>query len=230
MRSLRHLCLAVVVALGPAGLSARAAGDQPIGVIEVSQNANLDGLRAVEGSDFYGGEEFVTYQAGGVQLRLHHCRIDLGAMTNARFMPDATPDRLLLIQGTARYSCPKGAALLIDTPAGTVRGADGMPSSGMIDVTDTHNLVISAFDQGLVLDNDGELHLIAAGQSYRINVQEAAADSPGGGQTIPATNNHRRRRKLVMVLIISGGVFYATMRSWCELTESPSKPEREDCP
>ena len=222
MRLLGRLCLVAILACVPASLRARAAGDQPVGVIEVSQNANLDGLRAVEGSDFYAGEEFVTYQAGEVQLRVHHCRIALGAMTNARFMPDATPDRLLLIQGTARYSCPKGAGLLIDTPAGTVRGADGMPASGLIDVTDAHNLVISAFDQGLVLDNDGELHLIAPGQSYRINVQEA--DSDGGGQTVPATKNHRRRRKLAMILIFGGPTFVAGYGAWHLLTESPSKP------
>ncbi|HKQ87869.1 MAG TPA: hypothetical protein VJS43_13990 [Candidatus Acidoferrales bacterium] len=222
MRLLGYLCLVAILAFVPASLPVRAAGDQPIGVIEVSQNANLDGLRAAEGSDFYAGEEFVTYQAGEVQLRVHHCRIGLGAMTNARFMPDATPDRLLLIQGTARYSCPKGAGLLIDTPAGTVRGADAMPASGMIDVTDAHNLVISAFDQGLVLDNDGELHLIAPGQSYRINVQEADAD--GGGQTIPATKNRRRRRKLAMILIFGGPTLLAGYAGWHLLTESPSKP------
>lgn len=226
MRLLGYLSLVAVLSTVPAALRTRAAGNQPIGVIEVSRDADLDGLRAVEGSDFYGGEEFVTDKAGEVQLRLHHCRIDLGEMTNARFLPDATPDRLLLIQGTARYSCPKGAALLIDTPAGIVRGADGMAASGMVDVTDPHNLVISAFDQGLVLDNDGELHLIGAGQSYRINVQDAAEDA-GGSEPIPATNR-RRKKKLAMVLII-GGAAYAVYQGWCELTESPSKPERENC-
>ncbi len=227
MRLLAHIGVAAIFALGPASLAANAAGTQPLGVIELSQNANLDGLAAIQGSDFYAGEEFVTSQAGEVQLRIHHCRIDLGAMTSARFMPDETPDRLLLIQGTARYSCPKGAALLIDTPAGTVRGLNGMAASGMIDVSDAHNLAVSAFDQGLILDNDGELHMIGAGQSYRINVQDAA-DS-GGGQTIPATNNHRRRKKLAMILIIGGGAFYAAYQGWCELTESPSKPEVENC-
>lgn len=223
MRVFGCLCLLAVLSIGPTALTANAAGDQPIGVIEVSQNANLDGLRAVEGSDFYGGEEFVTYQAGDVQLRVHHCRIELGALTNARFLPGSTPDHLLLIQGTARYSCPKGAAILVDTPAGTVCGADGMPASGMIDVTDAHNLVISSFDQGLVLDNDGELHLIAAGQSYRINVQEADSDA-GGGQTIPAAKNHRRRKKLAMLLIIGGPTFLAVYGGWHLLAESPSRP------
>ena len=222
--------LVALVCCGPAAFLAHSAGNSPLGVVETSQNGNLDGLSAVAGSDFYGGEEFVTYQAGQMQLRVHQCRIDLGALTNARFMPDATPDHLLLIQGSARFSCPKGAALLIDTPAGIVHGNAGEAASGMIVVTDPRDLIISAYDEGLILDNDGELHIISPGQSYRIAVKEESASAEGGGgEPIPAANGHRRRKKIVMTLIIGGATFYATSEIWCELRESPSKPERDDC-
>lgn len=214
------LPLAFLAISGLAAPSAHAAGNGPIGVVEVSQNANLDGQNAVAGSDFYGGEEFVTYQQGQVRLRVHLCRVDLGEMTNARFMPDAAPDRLLVIQGTARYACPAGGAILIETPAGMLHGVDGKAASGMVAVTDAHNLVISAYDQPLVLDNDGELHYIEAGQTYRVAVTDVADYGAGSQQAV----NHRRRKRIVMWLVLGGGVVTADYFLWNQLTESPSSP------
>lgn len=205
---------------GTVAISVSAAGKSPIGVVEVSQNANLDGQNAVVGSDFYGGEEFVTYQEGQVRLRVHHCRIDLGEMTNARFLPDASPDRLLVIQGSARYSCPIGAALLIETPAGVLHGADGKAASGMVEVTDAHDLMISAYDAPLVLDNDGELHYIQAGQTYRV----AVTDEADNGVASPQAVSHHRRKLLLWRVMGIGSVAVADYFLWNCLTESPWKP------
>lgn len=209
------LCSGLVLAAGPA----RAAGDQPIGVVELSHNAHIDGLDAAVGSDFYGGEEFVTFEQGAMQLRVRQCRIDLGASTDARFLPDSHPDRLLVIQGSARYSCPAGAWLWIDTPAGIVHGAQGEAASGMINVTDAHNLVISAYGQGLILDNDGDLHTIAAGESYRVVVTEEAADVIS-----PQDQKKHRRRKVAMWLVDGSAGTFAAVELWRYVCESPWKP------
>lgn len=207
--------LALSSLLAPA---ASAAGNSPIGVVEVSQNATLDGQSAGVGSDFYAGEEFVTYQQGQMRLRVRLCRIDLGEMTNARFLPDATPDRLVVTQGRARYSCPVGVALLLDTPAGVLHGVNGKAASASVGVADAHDLVISAYDQPLVLDNDGELHSIDAGQTYRVAVTQQA--DYGGS---PQAAHHRRRRRLVMWRLMGvGSVAVADYLWWNCLTERPS--------
>jgi hypothetical protein len=223
MRLLGYFCLTAMVCVGSAARLAQAAGDQPIGVVVNSQNGNLDGTAAVAGSDFYGGEEFVTYAQGSMQLRVHHCRIDLGENTDARFLPDETPDHLLVIQGSARYSCPAGAFLLIDTPAGIVHGVEGQPASAMIVITDPRNLVISAYDQGLVLDNDGELHGINAGQTYRVAVEEEADASPASGYP-PQVQRKRRRRKIAMWLIGGSVTAFAVTDVIEQMDESPYKP------
>lgn len=210
--------LAVLALSGLATLAASAAGDGPIGVVEVSQNASLDGQGATVGSDFYGGEEFVTYQQGQMRLRVHNCRIELGEVTDARFLPDAKPDRLLVIQGSARYSCPIGAALVLETPAGVLRGVDSKAASASVRVTDAHDLLISAYDQPLVLDNEGELHYIEAGQTYRIAVTGGAGYGDGAQQAV-----HHHRRKLVMWRVMGvGSVAVADCLWW--FAESPSKP------
>jgi hypothetical protein len=219
MRLTAYLLLAGVFCAGPAASAVNAAGEQPIGVVVVSQNGHLDGTNAVEGTNFYGGEEFVTYESGAMQLRVRDCRIDLGAATDARFLPDSHPDHLLVIQGSARYSCPAGAAIWIETPAGVVHGTDGMPSSGMVVVSDAHNMTISAYGEPLVLDNEGELHLINAGESYRVAV---ADEDPGA---VPqSTQNKHRRRKLVFWLIGGATAAFAAGEIWEQDSESPYKP------
>jgi hypothetical protein len=190
----------------------------------VSQNGHLDGLDAAAGADFYGGEEFVTYEAGAMQLRVHQCRIDLGATTDARFLPDAHPDHLLVVQGSARYSCPAGAMLWIDTPAGIIHGSDGMPASGMVVISDPHDLTISAYGQGLVLDNEGELHLIGPGQMYRVAVEEEA--EAAGASLPPQAQKKHRRRKLAMWLIGGSIATFAAGEIWEQDSESPYKPVR----
>jgi hypothetical protein len=220
MRLRTYFFLAALVCAGPAVSSAGAAGSQPIGVIVNSQNGRLDGSSAVQGTNFFGGEEFVTYESGAMQLRVRECRIDLGATTDARFLPDSHPEHLLVIQGSARYSCPASAMLWLETPAGVLHGADGMPSSGMIIVNDAHSMTVSAYGEPLVLDNDGELHMINAGQSYRIAISEE--DTDGGAP--PKTAVNRRRRRLAMWLISGAAAAFITAALWDNMSESPYKP------
>ncbi|HXA57411.1 MAG TPA: hypothetical protein VNU84_08220 [Candidatus Acidoferrum sp.] len=219
MRLTTCFCLTVLLCAGPAASAAKAAGEQPIGVIVTSQNGRLDGTSAVEGSNFYGGEEFVTYESGAMQLRVRQCRIDLGATTDARFLPDSHPEHLLVIQGSARYSCPAGAAVWLETPAGVVRGADGMPASGLVVVNDAHSMTVSAYGEPLVLDNDGELHTINAGESYRVAISDDDAGAPP-----QAVQNKHRRRKLVFWLIGGSAAAFAVGEIWEQYSESPYKP------
>jgi hypothetical protein len=225
MRTFAYFCAAAALSLaGFAGLPgmANAAGEPALGVIETAQNSHVDGITAVPGSDFFAGEEFVTYDAGQVELRVRQCRIYLGATTDARFLPDSHPDDLQVMQGTARYRCPAGALLWIETPAGIIHGADGQPASGMIVVTDDHTMTISADGQGLVLDNAGELHFIAPGQSYRVTIAAESADAA----IIQASpeQKKRRRRKLAFWLLGGGGAAFAATAGWDHWSESPWKP------
>lgn len=224
MKPVLCVCIAALCAsLG--ALPTRAAGDQPLGVIDVAQDSRVDGLTAAAGADFYAGEEFVTNQDGAVKLRIRDCRIDLGASTNARFLPDSHPDRLQVIQGSARYSCRAGAMLLLETPAGIVHGADGKDTSAMVVINDAHNLVISAYGDGLVLDNDGDIHLIAAGESYRVTVSDESADASAPESPEDENQRKRRRRKLAMWLIGGGAVGFGAAELYEQWSESPYKPK-----
>jgi hypothetical protein len=179
-----------------------------IGVVVSSENARADGVDATIGSNLYAAEEFATYEHGRLELRVKDCRIYMGANTEAHFQSDSVRDHLVILQGAARYRCPAGAVLWIETPAGIVHGAEGLAASGLIVVNDAHNLVITADAQDLVLDTDGELHLVKAGQSYRVAVSDdddQPDDANSGNANIKQPGNPRRHRKIAMWLI-GGGV------------------------
>jgi hypothetical protein len=220
MRLTICLCIAAL-GIGTGAFVVRAAAESALGVIETADNAHVDGLEATAGSNFFAGEEFVTYDQGDVHLRVNDCQIDLGATTDARFLTDSTTNHLLVIQGTARYHCPAGASLVIEAPAGLIRAAQGQAVSGMVVVKDPKNLVIAAYGQGLILDNDGERHSIAAGQTYRVAVEENTADSEAW-PTSQFQKTHRRRR-LAFWLIGGGGISFAAYKFWDNETEAPYK-------
>ena len=223
MRFLGYCCVVALLSAAPGASAVPAAGGQPIGVIEATQDGHLDGTDAHAGSDFYAGEEFVTYESGAMRLRVHHCRIDLGNSTEAQFLPDESRDHLQVVQGTARYSCPKGASLWVETPAGILRGVPGLESSGMAIINDSHSMVVSAYGASLVLDNDGELHIINPGQTYRVAVVSESGDANAGRSAPTPTQRKRHRRKLAMWLIGGSGTAFAGGEIWEQGSESPYK-------
>jgi len=88
-------------------------------------------------------------------------------------------------------------------------------------------VVISAYRGALVLDNDGELHTIPAGKSYRVTMdweqsdQQAPAASTGGDNPIIQPRK-RRRRKLAFYLIFTAALAGASYVIWDHLYQSPS--------
>ncbi len=51
-----------------------------------------------------------------------------------------------------------------------MRAANGQPGYGQVTIIGPREVVISAYRGTLVLDNDGELHEIPAGKSYRVTL------------------------------------------------------------
>ncbi|MFZ0882735.1 MAG: hypothetical protein WAN14_05015, partial [Candidatus Acidiferrales bacterium] len=111
---------------------------------------------------------------------------------------------------------------------------DGVPSYGQGTISSPLEVVISAYRVTLVLDNEGELHTIPAGKSYRVTMDlEPAAVAPTAEPAAQETQSDngqvvqprkRRRKKLAFYLIFTGALAGASYALWDELAESPSKP------
>ena len=189
--------LSVVLLFSTASGAAWAAGsERPLGTIELADRARLDGNDALKGAEFFAGQNLATGEGGILQIEIHSGWIEMGAFTNATFLRDASLSRLQITRGSLRFSEPANGGFVIDTPAGILRGAEGHGAAGMVVIHDAKTMEISAYGQDLVLDNDGELHLIPAGRSYRVEVREAAASSSG-----PMAGYNPPRRKLALYLI-----------------------------
>ena len=89
-------------------------------------------------------------------------------------------------------------------------------------------MIISAYRGTLVLDNDGDLHEISAGKSYRVTMDLDPAAEPQG--PAGAGGNNRvvapRRRHLLFDLIVLGAAAGAGVALWYHLSESPSNPNQ----
>jgi hypothetical protein len=228
MRFTALVCLAAMLGLSSQVAAARPATGEPAGVIEMASRAQLSGLPAFAGATVLPGETLVTDTGGAVQLRAGVAQVFLGASTNATLLEASQLLHATVTQGNVRFSSPSSLPVAIETPAGILRGEDGYAVAGMVTVNDSENLVVSAISENLILDNDGELHMIRAGRSYRVAVSEEPADQGADGNSPPAPRihiyNRRRRRKLALWLIGGGVAAFAAGDIWEQDSESPYKP------
>ena len=218
-----------VLLLGAAAGAARAAAgpERPMGVVELAHNARLDDQEVGKGNNIiFPGDQFVTGEDGELRLRVDTSQVQVGASSRVGFLADSCPTGLKVIGGFLRFSEPVNGGVAFATPAGVVRGVEGQAASGLIVIRDANALEISAYDQNLILDNDGELHVIPAGQSYRVGVQDAAQDPPASSSMPrPLKGFPTPRRKLVLYTIAGVVAVFANLEIWDQDSESPYKPK-----
>ena len=211
--------LAAVLLLGSASGVAQAAGmERSLGVVDIAEQARVDGNDISKGADFFAGQDLATGEGGVLQVRVQSGRIQMGAFSDATVLPDTSPSRLQIIRGSVRFSEPANGGFVIGTPAGILRGAEGHGAAGMVVIHDANNMEISAYGEDLILDNDGELHLIPAGRSYRVEVREAPANSSS-----PVAGYHPPRRKLALYMIGGAVAVFAEYEIWNHGSERPYK-------
>jgi len=129
-------------------------------------------------------------------------------------------------RGTVGFSSNGTDQLALQIPEGIVRAANGQPGYGQVTVLGPREVIVSAYRGTLVLDNEGDLHEIPAGKSYRVTMDLDAATEPQG--PAGAGGNNRvvapRHRHLVFDLIVLGAAGAASYALWYHLSESPSNP------
>jgi hypothetical protein len=214
MRFPAMICLAAVSGLS-AGAAARAAGGGPTAVVQAAERAQLAGKPVAAGTAVHAGESLTTATGGTLELRAGSTELSLGSSTRATLIEaDPSADSVQTIhavvaQGTLKFSAPASAAIAIETPAGVLSGDSGYAASGMVAITEADTLTTSAFGENLILDNDGELHLLKAGHSYRVAISDVDADAQSQGTDaegppISAYSPHKRRK--LGLWLIGGGV------------------------
>lgn len=227
MRELSRCCLIAMIITGLLNVPAFAANEKPLGLVTQAQDAQIGNSKVAVGTTIFPGDTLATEIGGTLRMKVGASQLYLLSSSSATLAQDTDIVHAVVGRGTVGFSSNGNDKLELEIPEGIVRAADGQPAYGQVTITGPQEVVISAYRGALILDNDGDIHMIAAGKSYRVTMDlDATAAEPQapagagtkGGVVAP------RRRHLLFALITLGVVAGASYGIWYVLSESPSSP------
>jgi hypothetical protein len=226
MRSLAKSCLIAVLIAGLLNLPAFAADEKPLGLITQAQDAHLGDTNVAIGTTVYPGDTIATDPGGTARLKVGGSQIYLLSSSAATLSQSSNVVHAVVARGTVGFSSNGTDQLGLEIPEGILRAAPGIPTYGQVTIVSPIEVIITAYRGTLVLDNDGELHTIAEGKSYRVTMDLEPAAAPQGPAGAPTSGGvpYPKHRHLLFDLIVLGAVAGITVAVWQELMESPSKP------
>jgi hypothetical protein len=201
-----------------------AAADKALGVVIQSQVSRMGQSNLAVGTSVYAGDSVWTDVGGTLRMKVGSGLMYLLASSAMTLGQEDGTVQATLARGTAGFSATPKDKIELLVPQGIVRAADGQPGYGQVTILSEKDVVIAAYRGTLVLDNAGELHMIAAGSAYRVTILDDDAQKQEGSDTqeYPTTHAKKRRRRLLVALFFMGGAGIGSYFLYEELTESPS--------
>ncbi|MGB0035610.1 MAG: hypothetical protein WBP79_09065 [Candidatus Acidiferrales bacterium] len=218
MRSLFTTGLVAVLVVSLLDLPVRASGAKPLGIVIQSQSARLDNTVAAMGTTVYPGDALSTDTGGMLRLKFGSGQLYLFSASSAKVAQESSGVQATILRGTAAFSSSEADQLSLLLPEGILRAANDKPAYGQVTIVGPNVVIIAAMRGSLILDNEGELHTIGAGSSYRVTMV------PEPGDDVQSPTRARKRRRLIVALIIFGGAAIASGLIYNHYSESPSKP------
>jgi hypothetical protein len=231
LRSIARSFTAIFVVVCLIDLPAFAAAAKPLGQVVQAREALLDNSNLAVGTTVYPGDTVQTDEGGTLRLKLGTTQLFLLSSSAATFSQRENVIRATVGRGTVGFSADAASAVELAVPQGILRAANGQAAYGQVSIIGPQDVVISAYRGSLVLDNEGELHTIPAGNSYRVtmDLEPAAEPAPAAGRDSDPGRDAgvipTKRRKLYFELLILGAVAVGSGVIWYEVTQSPSKPK-----
>lgn len=215
-------CLAALLCAGLCNLPVMATGDKALGRVAEAEHAHLDGVSAVTGATIYAGDAIDTENPGVLRLRLASGQLYFTGSSAATLSEHSGVASARLVRGTASFSIPDSTQFELETPAGILRGSGQNFIRGQVAINNPHELIVWAVRGDLILDNDGELHTIAEGKTFRVVIEDDAA--PSSNDDTPE-QRRRKKRKLLFFLIFAGAVVGTSVALWHHNYESQYDPQ-----
>lgn len=208
---------AVALICGPAW----AGHGKALGSVGQTNNSLIDNGTAMAGASVYACDVLDTDQYGDLRVQFHGSQIALGA--SSEVVLDGSPDavRVIAVSGSVSFSAPFSSALIVDTPAGTLREASGQAYGGTVTITAPNVLVVSAV-RGTIVLNKSAVYSIPAGKSARITFDHPADTSCHGPGYVRDPVDSSKLKFEIIATTVTGGIAVIT---WKELTESETKPD-----
>ena len=231
MRPISKSLLVAILIGSLLNLPAFAANEKPLGLVTQAQEAQIGTAAVAIGTTVYPGDTVATDTGGILRLKVGGSQVYLLASSAATLSQNAQMVHALVARGTVGFSSNGTDQVGLEIPEGIVSAANGQPAYGQVTLTGPREVVISAYRGTLVLDNDGELHTIPAGKSYRVTMDlEPPAAKPVAQEAAGVGGNNNndivapKHRHLVFDLIVLGTMAAVSAVVYYEVTQSPSKP------
>ena len=227
MRSIARSLITICLIAGLLDLPALAATAKPLGLVIQAREALLDNSNIAVGTTVYPGDTVQTDEGGTLRLKLGTTQLYLLSSSAATFSQRENFIRATVGRGTVGFSESEASNIELEIPQGIVRSANRQAARGQVSIIGPQDVVISAYQGSLILDNEGELHTIPAGKSYRVtmDLEPAAAQPPEPARRGEETGVvPTKRRRLYFELLLLGSVAVGSAVIWYEVTQSPSKP------
>ncbi len=220
--------LVAILSVGLINVPSFAANEKPLGLVTQATEAHLWSATVAIGTTVYPGDTLATDEGGTVRLKVGGSQFYLLSSSSATLSANSAIVNAAVARGTVGFSSNGTDQLALEIPEGIIRAANGQPGYGQVTIIGPREVIVSAYRGTLVLDNDGDLHEIPAGKSYRVTMDLEPAAEPqapagvGGNNKVVAP----KRRHLLFDLIVLGAVGAASYALWYHLSESPSNPNQ----
>jgi hypothetical protein len=230
LRSIARSLIAILLVTSLVNIPAFAAPAKPLGMVIQAREAMLDNANLSVGTTVYPGDTVQTDEGGTLRLKFGATQLYLLASSAATFSQKQNVIRATVGRGTVGFSASGPSDVELEVPQGILRAANGQGAYGQVSITGPLEVVISAYSGTLILDNEGELHSIPAGKTYRVtmDLEPAAQPAPPTGRPRDPGNDAgvipTKRRRLIFDLLIVGGTAVGSYFIWREITVSPSLP------
>jgi hypothetical protein len=177
---------------------------KPLGTVAEATGAHLRAGSAAIGANVFAGDFVKTDENGALRLRLGTGELYLSAASYVSLEEHNGLASVTLVKGSASFSLPNPIEFELETPAGTLRGSGENATSGQVAITSEHQIVVTASRGDLILDNDGDLHTIAEGKSFRIVIDEVPTAQPGSRTSV--RSSLRQKHKLLFFEVAGNGL------------------------
>jgi hypothetical protein len=226
MRVCFRACLIAILMAGLLNLPAYAANDSPLGmIIQAEGLAHLGPTKAAIGSTVYPGDSVFTEAGSTMRLRVGGSQVYLLSESGASLSQGKDMVHVVVAHGTVGFSSPANDPVGLDTPLGFVHPVAGHSAFGQVTLNSRIEMIVTAYHGDLIVEENGNVHTILEGKSYRITTElEPPAQPPSSSQSSQGSGTKSAMSSPKgEVIAIVGGAALLSLLAWSEFCESPSR-------
>ena len=225
MRVCFRACLIAILAAGMLNLPAYAANDSPLGmIIQAEGLAHLGPTKAAIGSTVYPGDNVFTEAGSTMRLRVGGSQVYLLSESGASLSQGKDMVHVVVAHGTVGFSSPANDPVGLDTPLGFVHPVPGHAAFGQVTLNSRIEMIVTAYHGDLIVEENGNVHTILEGKSYRITTElEPPAQPPSSQSSQGSGTKSAMSSPKGEVIAIVGGAALLSLLAWSEFCESPSR-------